>query len=130
MFRQLTAALVPALLLAGGSVTAQRAPEPQGKQASIPFIKYGGARTFEATRNGEGVYIQNTRRDWYYVSFFARCLDLPYATRVGFSTFGGGSSLERGDTIIAGRERCKIASIVRSGPPPRKVKKAKKTHRS
>jgi len=129
MFSKIAVALVPALLLTAGSAAAQRAPEPQGKQVSIPFVTHGGVRTFEASRDGDGVYIQNSRRDWYYASFFGRCLDLPNATRIGFTTFGGGSSLERGDTILAGRERCRIASIVASGPPPKKAKKVKKQHR-
>lgn len=118
--------LLPALLLTAGTASAQDEPPPIGPEVSIPFITRGNVRTFEATRNGDAVYIQNSRRDWYFARFYSRCLDLPFATRMGFKTFGGGSTLERGDTIIAGREQCRIASIVRSGPPPKKVKKPKR----
>ncbi|RYY47041.1 MAG: hypothetical protein EOP59_01850 [Sphingomonadales bacterium] len=121
--------LLPIALLAAGAATAQDAPPPGGKEVSIPFISHGNVRTFEASRNGEGVYIQNSRRDWYFARFFSRCNELPFAVRVGFKTFGSGSTLERGDTILAGHDRCRIASIVRSGPPPKKIKSPKKPHR-
>ena len=121
MFK-LAIALAPALLLAGAA-QAQPAKQDARQETSIPFITSGGARTFTPIPGGEGVYIRNRHRDWYLVRFFTRCDELPWVSRVGFKTFGGGSSLERGDTIIAGRERCRIASIVRSGPPPKKAKK-------
>jgi hypothetical protein len=122
---KMLAAASAALMLAAVPASAQTAA-PQGRSTSIPFITYGGVRTFQSTPDGDGVYIQNNRRNWYYVSFFGRCHDLPWANRVGFKTFGGGGSLERGDTILAGNDRCRIADIVASGPPPKKVKKPKK----
>lgn len=126
MIRQISVTLLPALLLTAGAASAQEAPPPGGKEVSIPFITHGGVRTFQSTGQGNGIYIQNSRRDWYFARFFTRCLDLPFAVSVGFKTFGNGSSLERGDTILAGRERCQIASIVQSGPPPKKAKRKKK----
>ncbi|MES2989194.1 MAG: hypothetical protein V4808_14935 [Pseudomonadota bacterium] len=122
--------LLPALLLTTGGAVAQEAPPPGGKEVSIPFISHGQVRTFESTPNGDGVYIQNSRRDWYFARFFSRCIDLPFATQIGFKPFGSGNSLERGDTILAGNDRCHIASIVQSGPPPKKVKKARKPRSS
>ena len=119
------AALLPALALAGAAQAQTPGPH-SGERASIPFIMHGSVRTFQSTPDGDGIYIQNNQRDWYYVSFFNRCYDLPYAIRIGFSTFGNGTSLERGDTIIADRQRCRIDDIVHSGPPPKKVKKPKK----
>jgi hypothetical protein len=118
-------AAAAALVLPIGVAAAQT--PPVGKEASIPFVTRGQVRTFEAERDGRGVYIQNARRDWYYARFFTRCTELPFAIRVGFQTFGGGSMLSRGDTILAGRERCRIASIVKSGPPPKKAKKTRRT---
>jgi hypothetical protein len=126
MSKLFAVALLPALALAGAAQAQNATPAPKGESTSIPFITRGSVRTFESAPGGEGVYIQNNQRDWYYVSFFARCQNLPFAIRIGFDTFGNGSSLERGDTIFADRERCKINDIVRSGPPPKKVKKPKK----
>jgi len=124
MSKLFAAALLLALATAAQAQDA--APATKGESTSIPFITRGSVRTFESAPNGEGVYIQNNQRDWYYASFFARCQNMPFAIRIGFDTFGNGSSLQRGDTIFADRERCKINDIVRSGPPPKKVKKPKK----
>ncbi len=126
MSKLFAAALLPVLALATSVQAQDAAPAPKGESTSIPFITRGSVRTFESAPNGEGVYIENNQRDWYYVSFFARCQNMPFAIRIGFDTFGNGSSLQRGDTIFADRERCKIDDIVRSGPPPKKVKKPKK----
>ena len=130
MFRKTVLAFaLPALFAATAASAQQAGPTPgprSGEESSIPFITRGEVRTFTATDNGEGVFIQNSRRDWYYVTFFGRCNELPWANAIGFKTFGGGPTLERGDTILAGRDRCVIQSIVHSGPPPAKAKKAKK----
>ncbi|MEP9358644.1 DUF6491 family protein [Sphingomonas sp. KR3-1] len=128
MFRKTLIAL--AALGAATSASAQQAgptPGPKsGEQATIPFLTRSDVRTFTSTDNGEGVYIEDARRNWYYVAFFSRCNELPWAVGIGFKTFAGSSQLDRGDTIFAGRDRCTIASIVHSGPPPEKPKKAKK----
>jgi len=126
MSKLLAVALLPALVLGAAAQAQDAAPAPKGESTSIPFITRGSVRTFESAPNGEGVYIENNQRQWFYASFFARCQSLPFAIRIGFDTFGNGSSLQRGDTIFADRERCKIDNIVKSGPPPKKAKKAKK----
>jgi hypothetical protein len=130
MFRKTVFALALPALLAATAAEAQKAgptPGPKsGEQATIPFFNRSDIRTFTATDNGEGVYIEDARRNWYYVSFFGRCNNLPWSIGVGFKTFPGASRIDRGDTIFAGRERCQIADIVHSGPPPEKPKKAKK----
>jgi hypothetical protein len=120
MFRNI---LLPVLLFAAAAASAQSAPSPGGKEVSIPLIGSGSVRNFEAARNGEGIYIQSYRRnEWYFARFYSRCLDLPFASAIGFKAFSS-MSLDRGDTILVGHERCKIASIVRSGPPPLKPRK-------
>lgn len=110
---------------AGGPTPGPRS----GERADISFATYNGIRTFTSDRQGNGVYLQDNRRNWYYASFFSRCNDLPYAIGVGFKTFGNSSTLSRGDTIYAGHEACKIADIVRSGPPPEKPRKPRKVRR-
>jgi len=107
-------------------------PGPRsGERADIPFANTrSGIRSFTPDDRGYGVYIQDNHRDWYYASFFARCMELPYAFGFGIQTFGGSSTLSRGDTIIAGRETCRIHDIVRSGPPPEKPRKARKARKT
>ncbi|WP_066801432.1 DUF6491 family protein [Sphingomonas soli] len=119
MFKQL---LLPALLLTAGAAEAQGVRPEDGKQVSIPLAGRGDVRSFEVTRDGDGIYIQDFRRNWYLARFYSRCLDMPYAFTIGFKSFSS-MSLDRGDTVLAGREQCRISSIVRSGPPPKKIKK-------
>lgn len=108
--------LAAALALAACATNGEH--PPAGNEVTIPFLTGGQIRTFEPERDGSGVFIQNSRRDWFHARFFTRCNELPFAVRIGFQTFGNSSTLSRGDTIIAGRERCRIASITRSPPPP------------
>ncbi|OSZ69962.1 hypothetical protein CAP40_03775 [Sphingomonas sp. IBVSS2] len=130
MFRKTVLALaLPALFVTSAAVAQQAGPTPgpkSGDPATIPFMTRNDIRTFDSTDDGDGVYIQDARRNWYYVTFFGRCNELPWAIGVGFKTFAGGFQIDRGDTIIAGRERCRIADIVHSGPPPAKAAKAGK----
>ena len=123
---KLIAAASAALLITVGSAAAQTPGPRSGERADIPFATNNGIRTFTADRGGEGVYIQDQRKNWYYASFYTRCHDLNFSFRIGFKTFGNSSTLSRGDTIYAGHEQCRIADLVRSGPPPEKVKKPRK----
>jgi hypothetical protein len=122
---RLATLLIPALLLAAVPAAAQTEGPRSGERADIPFATNGGIRTFTPSHDGEGVYLQDRSRNWYYARFYTRCHELPFAFYVGYRTFGGSSTLSRGDTILAGRDRCRIADIVHSGPPPKKVKKPK-----
>lgn len=138
----LAAALIATLAL-GGAAQAQTdapakpksereaagpTPGPRsGERADIPFGSSRlGIRTFTPERNGYGVYLQDNHREWYYASFAMRCTELPYAISFGIKTFGGSSTLTRGDSILAGGESCRIHDIVRSGPPPEKPRKPKR----
>jgi hypothetical protein len=123
------ATLASALLLTAGTAAAQTPGPRSGERADIIFATHDGIRTFTADRDGRGVYLQDNRRNWYYASFYTRCQDIDFSFQVGFKTFGGSSTLSRGDTIYAGREQCRIADLVRSGPPPAKPKKVRKAHR-
>jgi hypothetical protein len=136
MLKTLKAAALCAALLTAGAAAAQSrgtGPTPgphSGERADIPFATHNGIRTFTPDRYGEGVYMQDNRRNWYYARFFTRCQNIDFSIQVGFKTFGGSSSLSRGDTIFAGHERCQIAELVRSGPPPEKPKKPRKPRHS
>ncbi len=126
MAKKLILALLPALIATAGAAAAQTPGPHSGERADIPFATHDGIRTFTAAENGEGVYLQDNHRNWYYASFFSRCQNIDFDYRIGFRTFGGSSTLSRGDTIYAGHEDCRIADMVRSGPPPEKPRKARK----
>lgn len=124
-----TAALIPALTLAAGSACAQDAPAPakEEKQVTIPFVDQGNIYTYEADGYGEGVYLQDRARNWYYARFFSRCGSLPYAARLGFKSWGANDTLDRGSVVIADHEQCRISSLTRSSGPPPKPEKQPKT---
>lgn len=113
-------------LLAAGSASAQTPGPRSGERAEIPFASYNGIRDYQADRLGEGVYLQDNRRNWYYARFATPCRELDFALGIGLRPFGASTTLSSGDSIQVGRERCYITDLVRSGPPPSKKKHAKK----
>lgn len=131
--KTLATALILSAAFAGAAHAQTAGPTPgprSGERAEIPFATHNGIRTFTPERQGYGVYLQDNSKNWYYASFFTRCTDLPFAFSFGFKTFGGSSTLSRGDTVVTGRETCRIADIVRSGPPPEKPRKARKPRKA
>lgn len=118
MSLKLIAAASAALLFTAAGAAAQTPGPRSGERADIVFATNNGIRTFTAARDGRGVYLQDRRKNWYFASFYTRCRNIDFALGVGFKTFGNSSTLSRGDTIYAGREACRIADLVRSGPPP------------
>ena len=123
-----TPILAPLLVtLFGASAIAQTtppAPAPAtGKDASIPFVRLGGIYNFQADGD-RGVYLQDRSRKWYYATVWAPCTELPFATRIGVKTQGIDTLDKFGSILVDGHE-CKIGTLVTSGPPPKKAKKAK-----
>ena len=119
-------ALGTAALLAAGSAQAQTPGPRSGERADIVFATHNGIRTFTPANDGRGVYLQDNRKNWYFASFYTRCQNIDFSFGIGFKTFGGSPNLSRGDSIYAGHEQCRIADLVRSGPPPEKPKKARR----
>ena len=126
MARALAAAAIAAFVFTAGTAAAQTPGPHSGEQADIPFATHDGIRTFTASADRDGVYLQDNRKNWYYASFAGPCWDIDSSIAIGFKTFGGSSTLSRGDTIFVGRETCHIIDLVHSGPPPEKPRKARK----
>jgi hypothetical protein len=105
-----------ALLAAACSTTG---PVPGGDaaaEASIPFVSSNGIS--EWRRAGEGMlYIRSISGEWYIARTMNICSALDSALSLGFLTSPTGQ-LDRFGTILAEEQRCPIASLVRSGPPP------------
>lgn len=119
----LSTAIAAAALLAAGTAAAQTPGPRSGERAEIPFASYNGIRDYQADRLGEGVYLQDNRRNWYYARFATPCRELDFALGIRIRPFGASTTLSSGDSIQVGRERCYITDLVRSGPPPSKKKK-------
>lgn len=101
---------------AAGIATAAEAP---ARPASIPFANHGGIYNWKA--NGvHGLWIQDSRRQWYYASTMGPCMGLPYAQSLGFDTRPMGS-FDRFSSIVVPREgRCALTTFTASEGPPAK----------
>jgi len=89
-------------------------------EASIPFVNHGGIDDWQAI-DRRTLYIRDAQHHWYRATLMGDCLDLDYATRIGFAP-GAGDRLDRFSNILVHGHRCPIASLVASGPPPSKAK--------
>ena len=112
------AVLLP-LLLAAASPLAASPPEGDhvAEQARIPLAGFR-IRTFR-TVGFDTVYFRVGRRDWYRADLVGQCLGLPNALRIGIDTYGS-STLDNTSSLIVDGESCRIISLVRSEPPPRR----------
>ena len=111
----LLAAAVPAM--ASQPALSWRAPAPE--EVRIPFVAFGALRSFRD--DGDRiVYLEGSNRRWYRAELNGPCFNLPHALRLGFDTRFSGDTLDNTSTLIVDGERCRIASLVRSDPPPRR----------
>ena len=120
MIRSLLA--ISLLALGTGTALAQT-PLATGKPASIPFVDHDGIYDFQPDGDG-AIYLQGRNRKWYRATLLGPCLPLSYTTRIGVKTRGS-SSLDKFGSILVDGQECRIDELVTSGPPPKKMKKAK-----
>lgn len=86
------------------------------EEASIPFLHIGRPRSFRAI-DDHTLYVEARRREWYRVTTFGTCRNLPWARVIGVDTRGM-PSFDRTSVLIVDGERCNVRSVVRSGEPP------------
>lgn len=112
--------LVIAGVAAMGLASAATAAATRQPEARIAFR--GSIEDFRDD-GSDGIYIQDVHRQWYYGTFMAPCHELPFANSIGIEDRGT-SGLDRFGTILvrgaAHVDRCTLASLVKSGPPPKK----------
>lgn len=127
--RSLALAPAVALVLAGCAVAADKPADTSSAlkkpEASIPFIDHRSINDWQA--DGEdGLWIEDTRRQWYYAKMLAPCIGLDFAIRLGFQTRTS-STFDRFSYVIVpgepGGGRCALTSLVKSDPPPKRDKK-------
>jgi hypothetical protein len=116
-------------VLASLSLTAPAAdaqtdrPKSEG-QAELVLHGATRIRAYAVAKDSKGVYLQDSRRDWFYASFVPPCYAADVASSIALKPFAGGNRLILGDTIVVGLATCEIDTLVRSGPPstrPRRV---------
>ncbi|HEY0412793.1 MAG TPA: DUF6491 family protein [Allosphingosinicella sp.] len=116
--RNLILSVAAAAALTAPAAASPPAPPPAGEEARIPFADFGGIRDFHAVGD-DVLYLQDRARNWYRARLFGPCFGLPWALRVGIDTRGS-SSFDRNSAVLVDGERCRIESVTRSGPPPKK----------
>jgi len=112
-------ALAIALLVAVPALAAKPGPAPGG-EASIAFPNHGGIYDWHAV-DRETLYVQDASRRWYLAKLMGPCLDLDFASRIGFVS-SGNDVFDRFSSILVKGQRCPLQSLVRSGPPPKKAR--------
>lgn len=117
MKRSTTVAALMALALAG-VLQASEPAKPKPEEASIPFLNMSSSiREWQA--DGQvGVWVMDSRRQWYYAKLLGPCQGLDFAFRLGFQTQGTSTLDKFGFVIVPGEDRCPIQSFVKSDPPP------------
>ena len=117
------AGLAALALALTGTAAAEKTPLPP--QASIPFINFGSTiRDWQANKT-QGLWIQDSHRQWYYAQTMGHCMGLDWAWAIAFDTHRS-NTLDHFSSIIVPREmRCPIQSLTRSDAPPKKIKQGK-----
>lgn len=88
-------------------------------QAFIPFANQRNSiHSFQADGR-EGLWVEDSRRNWFYGKFLAPCIGVDNAVTLGFDT-GASDRLDRFSTVVVPRERerCPFTSFTASDPPP------------
>ncbi len=110
-------------VLLSSAALANSFPHKGLPEARIPF---GGSSIDTWQPDGDrALYIKGPGRQWYHAELVGYCRDLTFDTAIGFETRGTGD-FDGFSSLIVGRQRCPLASLVKSPPPPKKAKKAKK----
>lgn len=103
------------LLTALAVASCASVPAPEG-QTSIPYVASNGIVEWKAP-GPDALYIRAITGDWYLARTINACPRLAVATSLGFVTNNLGE-LDRYGAILAQGQRCPLASIVKSAPPP------------
>jgi hypothetical protein len=117
MHRLTRIAAAAAAIFAGA---AGAAPPETGAETAIPFISSLSSIEWKAA-GSYAAYIRGGRGEWYLVRTSNRCTRLRAATAIGFET-SALNQLDRHGALLVQGQRCPVASVTRSGPPPKKAR--------
>jgi uncharacterized protein DUF6491 len=109
------------LFLGLGAGCATAAAENASGETAIPFVSSIGSVEWKSASD-DSLYVRGGNGSWYFVQTTNRCTRLRTAHAIGFET-SALNQLDRHGAILAQGVRCPVASIVRSGGPPRKARR-------
>ncbi len=110
---------IPSLAGASAPAAAVQADAAPDQEVSIPLFRY--RLTNFTPVDDDTLYLRSGGR-WYRAELFGPCFDLPWAHGIRVDTRGS-STFDRFSTLIVGRERCRLRSLVSSEPPPRRERR-------
>lgn len=116
--RKLALSLAALLIPLSAATATEPEPRALGVESGITFPSDATIRNWQADGD-RGVWIQDSRGDWYYGKFFGPCRDIDFAQAIGVDTRGL-SRLDKFATILVRGDRCRLSSFVTSAPPPTK----------
>ena len=105
------ACLLGAVMAFGGSMA-----DAQSSRAVLHFADLGGIRNWQAD-GSDALFIESVHGDWYRATFWAPCVDLPFAIAIAFVTEPNGN-LERFSSILVDGERCSFRTFEHATEPP------------
>ena len=112
------------LLAAGMALTgcaSGSATERTRGETVIPFVS--SIQALEWRRlSDQAAYVRGGRGEWYLVRTSNNCTRLRTALALGLET-SALDQLDRHGALLVQGQRCPVASIARSGPPPRKARR-------
>ncbi len=92
-------------------------------ESSIHFVNMNSVRSWQPDRD-RGLWIQDSRRQWYYARTFSPCLGLDHTLSIAFDSRSM-SRLDRNSVILLPQDgrrgfdtRCPLESLTKSAPPP------------
>jgi hypothetical protein len=122
MHRVSTPIAVAALLAGCATAAPTAAPAVQASNETvIPFVSSIRDVEWKAASD-ESAYIRGGKGEWYLVRTSNRCTRLLSSTGLGFET-SAINQLDRFGALLVEGQRCPIASITRSEPPPKKSRR-------
>lgn len=117
---QSTLAIAAMLAVSAVTFAASAPPAKSTSDGWIPFAKHGGIRDWQGDSD-KGMWVQGSDRHWFYATFMAPCLGLPFTETVGFVTGPSGELDKWSSVLVRGESRCVIQTFAPSEGPPKKA---------
>lgn len=115
-----TALLATALVASGGTAIAAESAE-----ASIPFVSLRDSIQGWQADGETGLWIQDSRKAWYYAKIQAPCPGLPTAPRLGFEARTLNQLDKFSYVLVPNNTRCMVTSLTKSEAPKDEKKNRK-----
>jgi hypothetical protein len=114
----------PVLIAAAAALSGCATDAPRSEasdETAIPFISSLPSVEWKRVSD-DAVYIRGGRGEWYLVRTTNRCTRLRSALALGFDT-SALDQLDRHGALLVQGQRCPVASITRSGEPPKSARR-------